>query len=265
MFMPRQKLSQKKQVIAKLFEHCLQNEEMTFHNDLVEKMVIDFKFDFKNKFDATKIDNVSLLPQILIDNNYFIIHLGKGYHRFVKGIQLGYHEFEPIESNEIVEWPYHASLLNQTDTSESTFMSVINNQRILHHFLYNGQVEGVNPYGSRRTTIRPSYRIGDILIIQDKPVQIEIDFTTEYKGVVTAFEGKNRTPPNFAIYQLFFPFLYYRQKMNEGVPIKAINCCYVLRTSVQSGIIKMYYTFDDPERMDSIRLLKKAAYRLVKD
>jgi hypothetical protein len=257
-------MSKKQLVIANLFSHCLQTGEMTFHNNLVKEMAKEHGFG--NPFDATKLDHKGRLPQLLLDADHFIIHLGKGYHRFVQGIQFGYHSFEPIEADEVSEWQYTPSLLNQVDTSESTVISVVNNQRILHDFLYDGQIEGVNSYNSRRTRIRLNYSIGDFQIESEK-VQIEIDYTTEYKGVVTTFEGKNGLQGDFAIYQLFFPFLYYRElQIQKNIPIKAINCCYVLRTSVRSGIIRLYnYTFDDVQRMDSIRLLKKREYRLIKD
>jgi hypothetical protein len=255
-------MSKKQQVIMELLRHCQQNGDMTFHNNLVKEVAQ--KIGFGNPFDATKIDNKSKLPQILIENDYFLIHLGGGYHQFVKGIDTGFHHLETINPDEVIEKPYQPSLLNQVDTSESTVLSVVNNQRILHDFLYDGQVEGVNSYGSRRTKIRPEYWIGDTYV-QNKKVQIEIDYTTEYQGVVTAFEGKNGIRHDFAIYQLFFPFLYYLElKIQKGISITAINCCYVLRTSVHSGIIKLYnYTFDDVQRMDSIRLLKKREYHLI--
>ena len=95
------------------------------------------KHGFGNPFDATKVDSSSTLPAIIRDEDYFLIHLGGGKHRFIKGILDGYHQFEAI--TESIEWGYIPSILNDTDTSESNVLSVIANQGVLHQFIYNEQ------------------------------------------------------------------------------------------------------------------------------
>ena len=96
---------------------------------------------------------------------------------------------------------------------------------------------------------------------------MEIDLTMERDKVVTVFEGKNSFPKNFAIYQLFHPFLYYKSlKEKNELDIKEINCCYLLRR-IEKGnsIIKMYkYTFEKWKDLSSIKLLKSSQYNLIK-
>ncbi|GIW22383.1 MAG: hypothetical protein KatS3mg068_1390 [Candidatus Sericytochromatia bacterium] len=82
------------------------------------------------------------MPEILIKNDFGIIHLGNGKHQFVKGINKVYHDFEEIQ--ETIEWKYKKSLLNEYNDSESNILSVANNQRILHHFLFEKDKNG-NP------------------------------------------------------------------------------------------------------------------------
>ncbi len=97
-------------------------------------------------------------------------------------------------------------------------------------------------------------------------VQMEIDMTTEYQGMVTVFEAKNNFPENFATYQLYHPYLYYFYlKQNKNLPITSINCCYILRKQVKEmSIVRMYlYTFESPLDMSSIRLLKAKEYDLI--
>ncbi|HNL07655.1 MAG TPA: hypothetical protein PKH93_08775, partial [Chitinophagales bacterium] len=115
-----------------MYKICEDRNDFTFHNDLVKDVCR--KVGFGNPFDVTKLDNKRLLPTILINNDIAIIHLGSGEHRFIKGINKVFHEFEAIQEN--IDWGYKKSLLNQFNSSESNILSVANNQRILHHFLF---------------------------------------------------------------------------------------------------------------------------------
>jgi len=257
-------MGKKQQVIEEIFRICLKNNDFTFTNEIVK--VVCKKYNFKNPFDVTKLDNTSVFPQILIDNDYFILHLGKGKHRFVKGIHNGYHDFEEIEEENIINWKYMKSILNELDTSESNILSIVSNQRIIHDFLYDDIVANPKVYNARRTKTDLFYKAGEYQINALKQ-QMEIDLTFEYMGKVTIFEGKNGFPKDFAIYQLFHPFKYYFKIQKESkLDINQITCCYVLRKQQKrDSIIKLYnYTFKDTNDISSIKLLKKAQYNLIK-
>jgi type I site-specific restriction-modification system R (restriction) subunit len=75
-------MSKKDQVLTKLFEICQKRNNYVFDNDLVKD--VSKKVGFGNPFDATKIDNKVKLPQVLRDNDFAVIHLGKGRHQFIK-------------------------------------------------------------------------------------------------------------------------------------------------------------------------------------
>lgn len=145
----------KKDVIAEIFKICNKKNNFLFDNNLVKD--ISKKCNFGNPFDVTKIDNKSKLPDILVKNDYAIIYLGSGKHRFIKGIKKVFHNFEPVQKE--IEWVYKKSLLNEYNTSESNILSVANNQRILHNFLFGKDKEfndveipyRLKTYFSRRT------------------------------------------------------------------------------------------------------------------
>lgn len=124
--------SKKTQVLLRLLEICQEKDDFKFHNDQVKD--IARQVGFGNPFDATKLDNLDLLPQELLDLDLAVIHLGKSFHAFVKGTRHVYHTFEPI--TEHVNWNYRKSLLNSYNSSESNTLSVANNQRILHDFAF---------------------------------------------------------------------------------------------------------------------------------
>jgi len=112
----------------------------------------------------TKIDTKRKLPEILVQHDYAAVHLGRGKHKFVKGINKFFYDFEPIWQPKI-EWPYRQSILNLSNDSESNVLSVANNQRILHHFLFGQDTEfndvdimkRPKTYFPHRTTITTSY------------------------------------------------------------------------------------------------------------
>ena len=259
-------------VIQKIFQICKKRNNYIFHNDLVKD--ICKKVGFGNPFDVTKLDNKTKLPKMLIQNDYAIIHKGKGHHQFIKGINKVFHTFEPIQGK--INWNYKRSLLNQYNSSESNLLSVANNQRILHHFLFNQdrEFEDIDitkrpkTYFPHRTKTSFQYSVGKEVKLEFNKIQIEVDLTIEFQGVVGVFEGKNGKPKDFSIYQIYHPFLYYfnanLQKELQG-KIKKIFCVYVVREKNKTGdLLKLWmYTFKKPLDITSISFIKSAEYKLV--
>ncbi len=258
------KQTKKQTIISRLFKECQRRGTLTFDNEMVK--TIAREIGFKNPFDATKVDRSNLLPDDVRDADYYILHLGKGRHRFVKGLKVGYHSFEPITDGERIPWKYRPSVLNELDTSESNILSVASNQRLLHDFLYEDLVASPKVYNARRTKLSFSFWAGKEYI-KTAHLQMEIDMTLEYQRVVTVIEGKNGFPPDFAVYQIYFPFRYYHiLNQQHDLGLERVQACYILRRrrGKQSTLRLYLYTFDDIDNMASIRLLKKAEYTLLR-
>lgn len=120
-------------------------------------------------------------------------------------------------------------------------------------------------YGARRTKFSSTYKVGSETV-DLKNGQIEIDLTTEYLGHVTIFEGKNNFSTNFAVYQLFLPFLYFSEmQKNNEIEIEGVSCCYLQRKKEGAGSrIRLHqYTFSDYKDLGSLKLLNSAEYKLV--
>ena len=217
--------SKKKQVLEALYSVCKERGNFVFSNEDVKQTCA--QIGFSNPFDATKIDSSLVLPDALVSDDAFVIHLGKGKHQFVFGIGDGYHRFGTVPESSKIEWKYRRSILNNINTSESNILSVGINQRVIHDFLYQDIIASPKTYGSHRTKVPLSYRIGKDTIDVDK-VQVEIDLTIEYQGKITIFEAKNGEPPDFNVFQLFNPYRYYLQAIEKSDKV-SINCCYLLR------------------------------------
>lgn len=253
-------MNRKQKVLTELYARCKRRGDFVFTNEEDLKPVCA-KFAFKNPFDATKIDTSRGLPEALKQDDMFVIHLGQGKHQFVPGIANGYHRFERVPEERTYQWRYRRSLLNNINTSESNTLSMADNQRIIHDFLYEDIAASPKSYGSNRTHIPLQYRIGNTDVNIDR-VQVEIDFTMEYLGQVTFFEAKNGDPEDFNVFQLFHPFRYYVKSAKErGLDVKAVQCCYLVR---QADRLRLYlYSFSDPDNPASIYLERNAEYNLV--
>ena len=259
-------MSKKQQVIEEIYKICQKRGNDIFDNKLVKEVSV--KVGVGNPFDVTKIDNKNKLPTLLKEKDVAIIHLGKGYHRFIKGIDKVYHTLEPISN--LVDWQYKKSLLNQYNTSESNILSVANNQRILHDFLFNFDAEFISEdiakraktYFPHRTKTSLEFSCGEEKISLTD-IQIEIDLTIEFDGNIGVFECKNGKPDNFVIYQLYYPFLYYH-KANLIPKVKEIFAVYMVRESGDYDILKLWsYRFASPLDITSIELVKSKSYRLI--
>lgn len=265
--------NKKSKVITKLYENCIKTNTLEFHNDMVKDICKEVGFG--NPFDVTKIDNKAKLPQILLKNDYAIMHIGNGRHRFIKGIDKVFHDFEPIEQN--IDWKYKKSLLNQYNSSESNILSVANNQRILHHFAFGKDTEfndiditkRPKTYFPHRTKTSFEYYCGDEKV-NIKNIQIEVDLTIEFNGGIRVFEGKNGKINSFSIYQIYHPFLYYynaKKRPELSEKIDNIAAIYITREHIGTcDVIKLWeYTFANPTDITSIKFIKSASYKLIWD
>ncbi|MDR1898250.1 MAG: hypothetical protein LBR10_15845 [Prevotellaceae bacterium] len=266
------KQNKKSLVIEELFGICSKRGHYEFHNDLVKE--VSKKYGFGNPFDVTKLDNKKKLPDILLRNNYSIIHIGNGNHKFIKGIDKVFHDFEPIQQK--IDWEYKKSILNQYNSSESNILSVANNQRILHHFLF-GKDRELNDvdilkrpktYFPHRTKTSFEYYFGEDTKMALKNIQIEVDLTIEFQGTIGVFEGKNGRPDSFSVYQIYHPFLYYYNANKHSElkgKIKNIYGVYVVREKEQENdTLKLWaYTFENPLDITTIKFIKSASYRLI--
>ncbi len=158
------------------------------------------------------------------------------------------------------------------------YTAIANNQRILHDFLFEKDTEfsssdiakRAKTYFSHRTKTSFNYTSqGEE--ISPKKVQLEIDLTIEFNGIIGVFEAKNKIHNNFAVYQLYHPFLYYynADKAHPDIKgkIKEIYGVFVVREEQKNqDILSLWcYTFECPLEITSIKLTKSSAYRLVSD
>ena len=255
-------MSKKREVLARLFLECQNKGEYIIDRKDVRRVCDEV--DFGNQFDVTKVDRSSLYPDVMKQGTgYFIAHLGKGRHQFVPNQSLAYHPFEAIDQAETGVWEYVPSILNDFDSSEANILSVAYNQLILHDFLYGDRRANPEIYLARRTKFTGEYTI-DSQPISVTQVQLEMDMALEWNGDVTIMEAKNGFHDDFAVYQLFHPYLYFDHFRRRGtLDIKGIQCCYLQRRK-RKGISTLrlhLYRFYERD-LSLIELVRKREYVL---
>lgn len=246
------------------------DQTLTFTNKLVKEVTGS---KLSNQFDVTKIDTSAKIPAELQREDLFIVHLGGGKHRFVKGIKHGYHEFEPVPEGKVHSWEYVPSILDKTDKSESGVLSLAFNQQIIQHFLFGDRTTSLRIHLPRRTRDKAlnsfNYNIAGTAV-EVNNLQIETDFIVEKNGDLALGEAKyshkiSFFPKDFAVAQVYLP---YRRllKLREHKKWKmSPRCMFVVqyRPTGDEEAIRIYeYAFTDSQDMASIEMRRNAEYRL---
>ncbi len=229
-----------------------------FSNAQLKAITQDTKF--MNQFDAVKFESAEKLPNKLKENGYFIVHLGKGNHAFVKG--NGYHKLEKI--TDIKKMAKDGGLIDKTGESEAGAISYIYNSGIIQDFL---DEEELKVHTARRSKVSFEFKVNGSRLFADGQ-QIEIDgiFETD-KGVIIAVEAKNKEYGDFEIRQLFSMMKYFEMLIKEGrLPKETeVKLLFFIRLrNKKENICKIYeYKFTDDEDLNSIKFVRAVEY-LVK-
>jgi len=258
----------KKLTLVKVYRDCVLRNDFKFNNKLVKELT---GTAFANQFDATKVDTSAGLPGELKAEDVFIVHLGKGWHQFVKGISLGYHQLEPVPEDKTVIWPYRPGALDGSDESEAGVLSIAFNQQIVQEFLYNDRTRQIYINIPRRTSSEDtnsfSYKIGSEVVHVNR-LQIEMDFIVERNGEIAIAEAKRSSrdlPKDFAVAQVYLPFRRLRNVLvRKGMTLntRSLFLIQYFRPDGKPALRVYEYTFEDPQDMGSIRFLKNAEYIL---
>tara|TARA_Y100000031_G_scaffold157008_1_gene214931 strand:- start:10600 stop:11370 length:771 start_codon:yes stop_codon:yes gene_type:complete len=253
--------SKKRDAINKIFDSCFKKNPnsnvLKFNNDQVKEVT---GTEFSNQFDATKFDSSEKLPSRLEEEGYFIVHLGKGNHAFVKGD--GFHKLEEIEDN--VNWKLSKSSMDDISDSEAQSASTAFNDKIIHDFLFDDKSKKILLHTARRSKL--SY---DMVIngekLQTNKLQIELDGVYETEDTIATMEVKNLDNGEFEIRQLFSSMKYFEQlKEDDKIDNKVIRLLFMVRERKRGNYYKLYeYEFINKDNPNSIKLIKCKRYNIT--
>jgi len=241
----------------KLYEKSQKAKVIEFTNTELKIVTQDTKF--MNQFDATKFDSSDLLPESLKQNGYFIVHLGKGKHAFVKG--EGYHKFEKITKIKNID--VTKSVIDDAGNSEAGAVSFIYNEGIIQDFL---GIKDIKVHTARRSKVSFSFEVNGSNLHADKQ-QIEIDGIFETKdGMIVTIEAKNVEHADFEIRQLFSIKKYFDMLMEKGDIPKGTNLRLLFSVRLRNekqNLCRLYeYKFTDNEDINSIKFVQAIQYSI---
>ncbi len=241
----------------KLYEKSQKAKVIEFTNTEMKTVTQDTQF--MNQFDATKFDTSDLLPESLKQNGYFIVHLGKGKHAFVKG--EGYHKFEKITKIKTIDTG--KSVIDEIGNSEAGAVSFIYNEGVIQDFL---GVKDLKVHTARRSKVSFSFKVNGSKLYADKQ-QIEIDGIFETKdGMIVTLEAKNVEYADFEIRQLFSIKKYFDMLMKRGDIPKGtyLRLLFSVRLkNEKQNLCRLYeYKFTDDENINSIKFIQAVQYNI---
>jgi len=258
--------SKKHQLIREIFEGLRKidsrSDVLPFNNDMVKELSSRVKF--RNPFDATKFDTFESMPTCLKQEGFFVVHLGRGNHAFVKG--TGYHHFEPIQETKI--WNPSKSIVSKLGKSEAGTVSTIYNEKIIHDFLCGNADKEIKIHISRRSNVTYDFWIGNNELHADW-LQIEVDAFFEADNIIAAVEVKNIKHTNFEIRQVYSSMRYLDRFYRDGIIPKKYKLRFLFFQKGKKNKMDFYrlyeYRFNDWRKMDSIELIKNAQYNMKEE
>jgi hypothetical protein len=278
------RIGKKRETVRELFLALRDQSEdkdfIRFDNNAVKRYAREL--GFANPFDVVKHDTQATLPEEMVDENYFIVHLGKGEHAFVRGAKCGFtgfHSFENIPQKSRVVWSFNPSMMSKISQSESQTISTVYNEGIISDFLVGRKNAQVLYHAGRRARATFEAEACPGIGFFVKSVQLEVDafFEIERKPgehppILATVEAKRTNAVEFEVRQVYTAMRYLQGWTEKGVipPDTQIHNLYVVRDSPEGKATKDWYHvriydyyFRDPMMMSSIRLRKAREYQLM--
>lgn len=284
--------STKKPILARLWADVkARGAPWTFDNEGdVKHAIAEHKKStgvaWRNYADLTKVDFKDDLPDQMIADDVFIVHLGGGKHQFIKGIDLSYHRLEAVSPADQHVEAYTRSLWDAMEGgkhSEAGDLSRIFNLRIFHRFLYDNPGKEVRIHLPGRKKYREplDYLIGPTPI-RTNDLQIEMDFMAESESAnapleICIAEAKSTRDTTFNISQLYIPYRFILERVKRANFVANVRSLFVQTTSVRfraldapgvpvgwHRVARLFeYKFGSPGDLASLEYVKSSEYVLV--
>ena len=210
--------------------------------------------EFREPRLMTKFDHKVNLPAIFAENGLSILPITRG--DYVIASFAAYKEFEEMSPDvERISIPAHIqSLMPQFLISEAIALNCAKACGIIEDFLEDeALVSTVNGrMGSGAFAFHIDTAAGSRLISVANS-QIEIDAAYEGINYLSLFEAKCDLSDDFLVRQLYYPFRVWSGRVTK--PVKPVFLIF------SNGTFNLYqYQFDDPQRYNSLRLVKQKNY-----
>ncbi len=193
-----------------------------------------------------KFDSSMDLPNIMKKNGYFLLPVKNGEYAIVRG--NGFHTLEKTR-----DWTNHTSRIKFNLTTAGRGLSEM---QYLDYSFNSGALEDILDITPLYQSIRGREYSKQFHFAVDKTkinvesVQLEVDSGLEGEDSIVLIEAKVKSPEDFIIRQLFYPYNHFRIVSPDK---RVIPVFFVYEPSSQLYHFWIY-EFTDPANYNSIRL-----------
>jgi len=203
-----------------------------------------------------KMDNSNDLPPVFKRNGYFLLPVKNGYYAIVRGD--GFHLIER-QTNDI------PNFISRIKFNLTTAGRGLSEMQFLDYSFNSGALESILGCGPLYQSIRGreftkafSFNVNKTKI-DTSSVQIEVDSGLEGQNSIILLEAKVKTPEDFIIRQLFYPYNHYRIIS----PDKKIIPIFFTYEPKEKSYNFWIYEFTDQANYNSIKLKEKKSLRII--
>lgn len=201
-----------------------------------------------------KVDSSKELAPVLSRNGYFPLPIANGTYALVRG--NGFHTLENITEMQ----HFHSRIMFNLEamgssTSEMQYLDYSHSAGVIEQIIGKGTL-----YPIIRGRVRSgnfSFNINNVHLDVSQ-AQIEIDLGLEGKDSIVLLEGKSKTPEDFIIRQLYYPY----RKYNKVSPEKKIIPVFFTYDSKLKSYNYWVYKFIDDENYNSLSLIAQYSYSI---
>lgn len=203
-----------------------------------------------------KMDSSRDVPPVMARNRYFLLPVSRSEYAIVRG--NGFHELERQAelSKEFTSRIRFALTTNDRNSSEMQYLDYCSNAGLIESVIGRGKLYPM--IRGRESSGSYSFRVNNNQI-DVKSAQIEVDLGLEGQDSIVLLEAKSKTPDDFIIRQLFYPY----RKFMGGFGNKQIIPIFFTYDNVESKYNFWQYRFADPNDYNSIELVEKGSYKIL--
>ncbi len=241
----------------KILEHDFSKAPFYLSAKDIKKSVQNFKGTAEKEVRILcKQDSRAQVPQIMRDNNLFLLPVKNGEYSLIQGD--GYFDVPDIDKKAEL---YKSKLNFKLDTtqignSEMQHLDFAYASSIIRTFMNDPSL--VLTIRGRKYTPEFSFVVGDHRQkIKTISVQTEVDAGYEGKENVVLIEAKNSATKNTIIRQLYYPFRQWSEHTKKKVHLLFFE-------KRKDEYLIWQYEFTNKNDYNSIKLIKSKRYKIVK-
>lgn len=235
----------------KILEHDFTKSPFFIDAKMIKKSVQDFEdTSDKEVRILCKIDSREKLPEVMANNNLFLLPIKNGSYVILKGncfLDIPEITSEPIEYLPKLSFDLKSSFIGSSEMQHLDYCFAIS---MVRTFCKDDNL--VLTIRGRKYTPKFDFNINNYLINVES-VQTEVDAGYESENKIVLIEAKNSKTKNINIRQLLYPFKQW--SLNTGKEVMLIFF-------EKRG--KFYnfwqYRFSDPNDFNSIELVESKRY-----